>query len=87
METIVDYGLKTEEERAYPSGGYLSKNKPYLARLQRERRAKKIRIDYQDVDPEAKAVIDSQRFNAVGGDASSILNRIVLEWAETNDLK
>lgn len=75
----------TPEEKEYPDDGYLSKNKLYLARRQRERRARKIRIDYQDVDPKANEIIESLRFNAVGGDASSILNRIVLEWAEKND--
>jgi hypothetical protein len=86
-EYIQTLGLKTQEEKDFPDDGYLSKNKPYLARLQRERRARKIRSDYQDVDPGAKAVIDSQRFNAVGGDASTILNSIVLEWTERNGLR
>lgn len=63
----------------------LSKNKSHLAKLQRERRAKKIRIDYQNVSPDCEKIINSLRFNSVGGDASSILNRIILEWAEQND--
>lgn len=48
---------------------------------QRERRAGLIRIDYADVSPEAAEIIDGLRRDAAGGDASSILNRIVTEWA------
>ncbi|MET0015013.1 MAG: hypothetical protein ABW088_15280 [Sedimenticola sp.] len=67
--------------------GYLSKNREYLNRLQRERRSKLIRIDYADVSPEAEAIIASLRYHAVGGDNSSILNRIIVEWAEKNGRK
>ncbi len=45
---------------------YLSKNRKHLNRMQRERRASLIRIDYADVSPEANVIIDSLRFNAVG---------------------
>lgn len=48
---------------------------------QRERRAGLIRIDYCDVSPEAAAIIDGLRRAGPGGDASSIINRIVIEWA------
>ena len=48
---------------------------------QRGRRAKLRRIDYADVSPEAAEIIDRLRTRQVGGDASSILNRIVHEWA------
>lgn len=66
---------------------YLSKDRVHLNRLQRVRRSKLIRIDYADVSPEAEAVIASLRYNAVGGDNSSILNRIVIEWAKQNGHK
>lgn len=47
---------------------------------QRDRRAGLIRIDYADVSPEAAEIIDGLR-EGPEGDASSILNRIVVEWA------
>ena len=61
---------------------YLSKNRDHINRLQRARRASLIRIDYADVSPEAAEIIASLRQKRVGGDHSSILNRIVTEWAE-----
>jgi len=45
---------------------------------QRDRRAKMRRIDYY-ASPAANTVIDSMRSKQVGGDASSILNRIVAD--------
>jgi hypothetical protein len=39
------------------------------------------RIDYADVAPEAAAIIDGLPTRSAGGDFSSILNRIVVEWA------
>lgn len=53
---------------------------------QRQRRAGLRRIDYQDVSPEAAAVIDGQCGPFAGGDYSSVLNRIVVEWAVTKRL-
>jgi hypothetical protein len=55
-----------------------------INQLQRERRKRFTRIDYIDVSPEAKRVIDSQRNNSIQGTASAILNRIIVEWAESN---
>lgn len=52
---------------------------------QRERRARMRRIDYQDVSDEAAAIIDSECGSFPGGDYSSVLNRIVTEWAEFSD--
>lgn len=52
------------------------------ARLrQRRYREGKARIDFHP-DRQAIAVIDLLRTNCVGGDASSIINRIILEWDE-----
>jgi hypothetical protein len=48
--------------------------------LQRIRRSKLNRIDYADVSPEAKQIIDSLRDGGIDGTASAILNRIVVEW-------
>ena len=47
--------------------------------LQRQRRAGMRRIDFY-ADETAGAVIDSLRTGQAGGDASSILNRIIAEW-------
>jgi hypothetical protein len=47
---------------------------------QRYRRSRERRIDYY-VSPEANRIIDSLRAPKVGRDASSILNRIVVDWA------
>lgn len=55
-----------------------------LARIregQRWHRQRKRRIDYQDVSDEAAAIIDGQCGPFAGGDYSSVLNRIVVEWA------
>ena len=66
---------------------YLSKDRKHINWLQRKRRSLLTRIDYADVSPEAKRIIDSLRFNAVGGDTSGILNKIIVEWAETNGVQ
>ena len=47
---------------------------------QRERRAKLRRIDYY-VSPEAAEIIDRLTRPVVGADHSSVLDRIVAEWA------
>ena len=41
------------------------------------------RIDYYPSE-EAAAIVDRFRTRSVGGDASSILNRIVAEWANVS---
>lgn len=51
-----------------------------ILEAQRHRRAQLRRIDYY-VSDDAAQIIDAQRRPGVGGDASSILDRIVLEWA------
>jgi hypothetical protein len=53
--------------------------KARVLECQRSRRAGKRRLDYYP-DGEAVATIDSLRTRRVGGDASSILNRIIREW-------
>lgn len=48
---------------------------------QRQRRARLRRIDYYPSD-EAERIIDRLRRPHAGGDASSIINRLLCEWAE-----
>ena len=48
--------------------------------LQRARRSRMNRIDYY-ASPEAVAIIDQLRIPRTGSDASSIINRIIAEWA------
>ena len=48
--------------------------------LQRYRRSRMRRIDYY-ASPDAVAIIDRLRTPRAGGDASSILNKIIHEWA------
>jgi hypothetical protein len=55
-----------------------------INQLQRERRKRFTRIDYIDVSPEARKVIDSLRDHSTKGTVSAILNRIVVEWAESH---
>jgi hypothetical protein len=47
---------------------------------QRQRRRRLHRIDYY-ASPEAAAIIDAQLGPCAGSDASSIINRILVEWA------
>jgi hypothetical protein len=49
---------------------------------QRRYRLRRRRIDYFP-DPHAATTIDSLRTPYAGGDASSIINRIVLEWSSS----
>ena len=81
----------TPAERAAmaEADGYLSRNKPYLARLQRQRRAGMVRIDYMP-SPAALAVIDAKRATVRPGSfeatASAILDAIIAEWAKLTGL-
>jgi hypothetical protein len=50
-----------------------------ISTLQRERRHRLRRIDYYPSE-DAATLIDKLRTRGVGGDASSILNRIVADW-------
>lgn len=47
---------------------------------QKSRRSGLRRIDYQDVSLEAAKIIDANTGHFAGGDYSSVLNRIVVEW-------
>jgi len=57
-----------------------------ILQLQRERRASLRRIDYYP-SPAAGEIIDRLRTHVAGGDASSILNRIVAAWADASGIK
>lgn len=75
--------LTPEEERALAEcDGYLSKCRPYLNRLQRERRAKYMRIDYVPGYLPA-GILQSM---AAKGSWTSILDLIVIEWASDRGL-
>lgn len=67
--------------------GYLSKDRERLNRMQRERRAQLVRIDYQP-DADVLALIEARR-PRYGPDAtnSATLNAIVREWAEATGTK
>ncbi|MCO5054435.1 HGGxSTG domain-containing protein [Thermomonas sp.] len=69
------------------SDGYLSRNKPYLARLQRERRARLVRIDYMPGD-DALAIIEAKRGTYYPLNTNSgIIDAILTEWATLTGTK
>ena len=69
------------------SGGYLSKDKPYLNRLQRERRARLVRVDYMPSDA-AQAIMGTKRGRYYPLNTNSgILDAILIEWAELTGIK
>jgi hypothetical protein len=63
-----------------------AERKQRVLELQRRRRRSKRRLDYY-ADDAALAIINGLRTRSVGGDASSILNRIVQDWANARDGK
>ena len=65
----------------------MSQGRDHINRSQQRRCSKLDRIDYANVSIEAKEIIDSLRSNAIGGDASSILNRIVMEWSRQKEME
>lgn len=74
----------TPDERAAMSeaDGYLSRNRPYLARLQRQRRARRVRIDYMP-NKDALAAIEAKRGRYYPLNTNSgIIDAILTEWAE-----
>lgn len=68
------------------SDGYLSKDRDRLNRMQRERRASLVRIDYHP-DADVLALIEAKR-PRYGPEAtnSAVLNAIVREWAEATGI-
>ncbi len=63
--------------------GYLSKNRPYLAAMQRQRRAKMVRIDYMP-GKAARDAIEAMRARSRPGTPSAtnsaVIDAIVTEW-------
>ena len=64
--------------------GYLSRNRPYLAAMQRQRRARMTRIDYMP-SKAARDAIEAMRARSRPGTASAtnsaVIDAIVEEWA------
>jgi hypothetical protein len=67
--------ISTEQDKTE----WLTWRRERILTLQRDRRARMRRIDYYP--SEAVAVINRLRVPRTGGDASSIINMIILEWA------
>ena len=69
--------------------GYLSKDRVHLALLQRERRARMVRIDYMP-GREALAILETRRArerpNSLAGTNSAVLDAILQEWASLTGL-
>lgn len=69
------------------SDGYLSRDKKYLNRLQRERRALMVRVDYMPSDA-AQAIMGTKRGRYYPLNTNSgILDAILIEWAELTGIK
>lgn len=69
---------------------YLSRDREHLARLQRERRAHMVRIDYMP-SRKARAVFlaaqGTKRPGSLAATNSAVLDSIVTEWAELTGIK
>jgi hypothetical protein len=74
--------IRTEEDEAE----WRAWRRKRILTAQRDRRARLRRIDFYAV-PEVVAIIDRLRTHRAGGDASSVLNRIVNEWAARSGIK
>jgi len=79
----VRLGISEVIEAMHPGG---STRRTRILTLQSARRSRLRRIDYYP-DEAAAAIVDKLRAPGIGGDASSILNRIVVEWAATASIK
>lgn len=73
---------ETEREALEACGGYLSRCRPYLNRLQRERRAKVQRIDYEPSE-EAAAILWSA---SEGATWRAVIDQALVEWAKNRGL-
>jgi hypothetical protein len=74
----------SEMIEAMHTGG--STRRTRILALQSARRSRLRRIDYYP-DEATAAIVDKLRAPRIGGDASSILNRIVAEWAAATSLQ
>lgn len=64
--------------------GYLSRNRPYLAAMQRQRRARMVRIDYMPSKAARNAIEtmrERTRPGTVSATNSAVIDAIVAEWA------
>jgi hypothetical protein len=70
--------------------GYMSRDRAHLAKLQRQRRARMVRVDYMPA-PEAFAILQARRAQERPGSAqatnSAILDAILREWARMTGIK
>lgn len=70
--------------------GYLSKNRQYLAAMQRQRRAHMVRIDYMP-SKAAREAIEAMRARSRPGSVSAtnsaVIDAIVTEWARLTGIK
>ena len=76
-----DFLTPAERAAMGEADGYLSRNRPYLARKQRERRALAVRIDYCP-SRAALAIIEAARAKLPGGSNGAMLDAIVQAWGE-----
>lgn len=70
--------------------GYLSRDREHLARQQRERRARMVRIDYMPGEEARAFFLAAQATKRSGSQAatnSAVLDAIVAEWAELTGIK
>ena len=72
------------------TGVYLSKDREHLAKLQRERRARMVRIDYMP-SKAARDAIEAMRARSrpgtVSATNSAVIDAIVAEWARLTGIK
>ena len=73
---------KMQAAECYPGAMPAEDRRPRILALQRARRGRSRRIDYY-ASAEAAALIEQLRRPGIGGDASSIINQIIKEWAST----
>lgn len=70
--------------------GYLSKDRAYLAAMQRERRASIVRIDYmpgKDARDAIEAMRARSRSRSVSATNSAVIDAIVAEWARLTGIQ
>ncbi len=78
------------ERNAMDDNGYLSRNRPYLAAMQRQRRARMVRIDYMPgkaARDTIEAVLAQSRPGTASATNSAVIDTIVAEWAQLTGLK
>ena len=70
--------------------GYLSRNRPYLAAMQRQRRARMVRVDYMP-SKAARDAIEAMRARSRPGTPSAtnsaVIDAIVAEWAKLTGIQ